>query len=50
LLSDLRQALRLLRRHPGTSRLIVLTLALGLGAGSAILTIARGVLLPRENS
>jgi len=45
LLMDLRRALRLLRRYRGTSLLILLTLALGLGANVAIFAAARGVLL-----
>jgi putative ABC transport system permease protein len=45
LLMDLRGAWRLLRRYRGTSLLILLTLALGLGANVAIFAAARGVLL-----
>lgn len=45
LLMDLRGAWRLLRRYRGTSLLILLTLALGLGANIAIFAAARGVLL-----
>ncbi len=45
LLSDLRGAWRLLCRYRGTSLLILLTLALGLGANAAIFAIGRGVLL-----
>ncbi len=45
LLRDLRGAWRLLSRYRGTSLLILLTLALGLGANAAIFAIGRGVLL-----
>jgi putative ABC transport system permease protein len=45
LLTDLRSAWRLMGRHRGTSALIMLTLALGLGANVAIVAVARGVLL-----
>jgi putative ABC transport system permease protein len=45
LMSDLRGAWRLLARYRGTSLLILLTLALGLGANAAIFAISRGVLL-----
>jgi putative ABC transport system permease protein len=45
LLNDLRGAWRLLYRYRGTSLVILLTLALGLGANIAIFAIGRGVLL-----
>ena len=45
LLSDVRGAWRLLGRHRATSLLMLLTLALGIGANAAIFAIGRGVLL-----
>ena len=41
---DLRAALRRLRRAPGLSTLVVLSLALGIGANTAIFSVARSVL------
>jgi hypothetical protein len=43
-LADLRQAGRRLRAEPGGSLMIVLTLALGLGASTAIMSVVRPVL------
>jgi hypothetical protein len=42
---DLRYAVRSLRRTPGLSILAVCTLAVGIGAGTAMFSVLRGVLL-----
>ena len=45
MLRDLRFGLRLLLKQPGFSSIAILTLALGIGATSAVLSLIQGVLL-----
>jgi hypothetical protein len=45
MLADLRTTIRSLKSHPGFALVVILTLALGLGAGTAVFSVANAVLL-----
>ena len=42
---ELRESLRMFRRQPGFSSIVVITIALGIGANTAIFSLIYGILL-----
>jgi putative ABC transport system permease protein len=49
MLRDLRFAIRMLLKQPGFSLIAILTLALGIGATSAVFSLIQGVLACRPD-
>ena len=47
LLKDIRYGLRASLKHPGLSAIVILTLAIGIGASTAIFTVVNSVMLRR---
>ena len=49
LIQDARYAIRLLRREPGFTAVAILTMALGIGATTTLVSVAHGVLRRAAN-